>query len=134
MDRRKLYEKLFPLILLPFVTLTLYSCKNDEEQQVQIKKQQTNIDAYDAFLVSVDSLNQLYPENNTRGSFWSGFGVATADYIGYACGGNIGSWVGGAVCSLSGNPLGTITGTVIGKAYGPAQFGAIASGLANMVC
>lgn len=83
-------------------------------------------------LDSIDALNEKYPANQIRGSFWGGFVVGGADMAGASIGGGIGGWLGGLAGSLGG-PVGTYLGIVIGQHVGPYICGALASGAANVL-
>lgn len=120
-------------------TLLLFGCTSDKETSLcNTKLNESNIystDSYQKFINSVDNLNRVYSgtDINTRGSFWNGAATSMADYVGYACGGSIGRWVGGSLGSLTGNPIAVYGGILIGGKIGPSICGSLASGIASML-
>ena len=140
--KKKLYDfsakSKWNVIFVILIAFSIVGCTADADNYLEeynaVDNNLCDTEEYNNFILSVDSVNQKYAYlgNETRGSFGSGAGTAMADYMGYACGGSIGRWVGGSLGSLSGNPIAVYAGILIGGRIGPSVCGSLASGLASL--
>lgn len=139
----KYFKNLMTTLVLVIMGNLIVSCSSREEEDLTLPTDcewvslgdqgQVNLDEnYQMFLLSVDSLNLTY-NNGSRGSFWSGFGVAAADAAGGIAGKYAGRWLGGAVGGLLGNPATVVLGAAVGDVAGAIVGAGVASGVANML-
>ncbi|MDE5882450.1 MAG: hypothetical protein K2J78_07585 [Muribaculaceae bacterium] len=125
-------KKIIP-IFLTFLLLIMSACSNEEPIVLPTESVQNteylDLENIDLFLTRVDSLNDAYPTNPTRG-FWSSFGKSLADQGGRAAGRVVGRWLGAAIGTAAANPalacMGYIGGQHVGGIIGYAAASAVA--------
>ena len=112
----------------PIQPTTETSPTNDDNTSLKID----NLDAFNSFSYSLDSLNESFTPIHTRG-FFSIIGKDLADQVGRQGGKYLGRWLGAAVGTMAANPalacIGYIGGQQIGGFLGYAAASAIAESL-----